>query len=346
MSRIPQLDGLRAAAILMVFAAHGYQIPLLWTGVDLFFILSGYLITKVLFDLKDRRPEEGYWVPFYRRRALRILPPFLLFFSAAAILFHTSWSHLWYWYAFFGANFAQAFGKSHVEALSPLWSLAVEEQFYLIWPFVVLLCSKKTLKKVALLCLFVCPCLRAAATPFFSTHFPIYCLTVFRADALCLGAFVAVSESLDSEWASLYRRTAMYGSASALVLFAALSTRSSFRTGANSILFNCMGYSLSILILGGVFIYILGRRKGVSRSILAWAPLRYLACISYTFYLWHVAVLVELSRYFHSQSVIAVLSFVTTSLLAAGSWRFIERPLLSVKRSRSPKQFTAAAAAA
>ncbi len=346
MSRIPQLDGLRAAAILMVYATHGCHIPLLWTGVDLFFILSGYLITKVLFELKDRRREEGYLVPFYRRRALRILPPFLLFFLAAAILFHASWSHLWYWYAFFGANFLQAFGKSHVEALSPLWSLAVEEQFYLIWPFVVLFCSREALKKVALLCLFICPFLRAAATPFFSSHFPIYCLTVFRADALCLGAFVAVSESLNSEWATRHKYIAIYASASALVLFTALSMHSNFRTGANSILFNSLGYSLSILTLGGIFIYTLGRQRGLMGSILAWAPLRYLGWISYTFYLWHVAVLVELSRYFHSQITIVVLGFIVTFLLAAGSWHLIERRALSRKRCRAKKQLMHSAAAA
>ena len=79
MERIPQLDGLRAMAILMVFATHAFHAPLLWTGVDLFFVLSGYLITRILLGLKEQREQRGYWIPFYWRRACRILPPYAVF---------------------------------------------------------------------------------------------------------------------------------------------------------------------------------------------------------------------------------------------------------------------------
>lgn len=81
MARIPQLDGLRALAILMVYAGHAFHIPLLWTGVDLFFVLSGYLITGILLRLKDQPVTAGYFAPFYKRRARRILPSYFIFLS-------------------------------------------------------------------------------------------------------------------------------------------------------------------------------------------------------------------------------------------------------------------------
>jgi len=79
MKRVPQLDGLRGIAVLMVFAYHALHVPLFWSGVDLFFVLSGYLITGVLLRLKEKQETEGYFKPFYFRRFKRIAPPYLGF---------------------------------------------------------------------------------------------------------------------------------------------------------------------------------------------------------------------------------------------------------------------------
>ncbi|HEY7353943.1 MAG TPA: acyltransferase [Terriglobales bacterium] len=345
MSRIPQLDGLRASAISMVFCTHALHVPLLWMGVDLFFVLSGYLITRILLGLKQNR-DDGYWQPFYARRVLRILPPLAGFLIAASFMSAIPWARIWYWYAFFGANVAQSFGMSHVASLSPLWSLGVEEQFYLIWPVIVLFCSTKRLKAIALTIVFVSPCLRAVATPLFSNHFPIYYLTIFRADTICMGAFVAASETLDSEWVLWHRQSALRFSGCALIVFVTLSFLSNFRTSANSVLFNSLGYSMSTIFFGGVLVYVLGRRAGVDIKILTFGPVRYLGRISYTFYLWHVAVLVELGRFFHSQTATAMVGFVLTTALAAISWQFVERPLLhrgAQFRSKQPRELAAAA---
>jgi peptidoglycan/LPS O-acetylase OafA/YrhL len=138
----PQIDGLRAVAILMVFTTHALHIPLLWMGVDLFFALSGYLITGIFLGLKDRRGTGGgYWKPF--RRVRRILPPYLGFLIFLTIFFHLPWARIWYWYAFLGANLALALGKVEVAAMTPLWSLAAEEQFYFIWPWIVLCAAER-----------------------------------------------------------------------------------------------------------------------------------------------------------------------------------------------------------
>ena len=74
MKRITQLDGGRGIAVLMVFAYHALRVPLMWTGVDLFFVLSGFLITGVLLNLKESRSVSAYWPTFYFRRLLRIAP--------------------------------------------------------------------------------------------------------------------------------------------------------------------------------------------------------------------------------------------------------------------------------
>lgn len=344
MRRIPQLDGLRAAAILMVFTTHALHVPLLWMGVDLFFVLSGYLITRILLVLKQEHLGSGYWRFFYARRATRILPPLIAFLFGASVFFSIPWSRIWYWYAFFGANIAQSFGKSHVDALSPLWSLGVEEQFYLIWPFIVLLCSTRRLRTLALAVIVICPCLRALATPLFPNHFPIYYLTIFRADTLCIGAFVAVCETLNREWVREYGKTAIRISGFALLVFAALSFLPAFRTSANTVLFNSLGYSLSAIFFGGLLVHVLGRRTGADFAILTFAPVRYLGQISYTFYLWHVAVLLLLDRYLHSLPVIAMFALVLTTMLSAISWRLAESPLLSRRsHDKRPKEMAVAA---
>src|SRR5579863_6011760 len=261
MRRIPQLDGLRGIAILMVFAAHALHIPMLWMGVDLFFVLSGYLITGILLHLREQRELEGYWGPFYLRRARRILPPYIGFLIFAAVVFAPTWRHIWYWYAFFAANFPLALGKVPVQAMAPLWSLAVEEQFYLIWPLIVLRCENDRLRRIALSVVVLAPVLRAAATPLFSSHFPIYSLTPFRADTLAFGAFIAVAENEDRGWVGSMRQASFWGSLASGTLLLALSFGHSFRTGANSVLFNTAGYSLSVMMFGGAVIYALGIRE-------------------------------------------------------------------------------------
>jgi peptidoglycan/LPS O-acetylase OafA/YrhL len=133
MKYIPQLDGLRACAILGVFLYHS---PLHfkggWAGVDLFFVLSGFLITRILVSHREM-PIKQYFGTFYMRRARRILPPYIALMVIASVLFGFSWVPSWYTYIG-----AMNFPRTGPHELSMLWSLAVEEQFYLFWPFVVL----------------------------------------------------------------------------------------------------------------------------------------------------------------------------------------------------------------
>src|SRR5215831_12900268 len=145
-NRIPELDGVRCVAILSVVVFHAFNAPLLWAGVDMFFVLSGFLITGILI----RRKESGqsYFSYFYSRRARRILLPYTLLLVVSSIFISTAWMKHWYWFTFFATNIASALDQVG-EELGPLWSLAVEEQFYLVWPIIVLLASPRALLRIS-----------------------------------------------------------------------------------------------------------------------------------------------------------------------------------------------------
>jgi peptidoglycan/LPS O-acetylase OafA/YrhL len=328
MRRKIQLDGLRGMAILMVFLYHGFHVPLLWCGVDLFFVLSGYLITGILLRMKEQQGTTGAALKsFYSRRACRILPAFILFLFMATAVFHIHWSHMWYWYAFFDANFANAFKKAAVWALAPLWSLAVEEQFYFVWPLLALLSSVKTLKRVALGIIVLAPILRAIFTPFVPQEY-VYCLTLFRMDALAWGAAIAILEHQDPAWVHSRHRLAAICAVASGVIFCGLSALPSFRLNANSMFFNTLGYSLVAIVFAGTILYALGSQGGVAYSQLTLRPLRYMGQISYTFYLYHLGVLILVRQHVHSAFLIPVIAFGITGAIAAVSWPFFESPIL------------------
>jgi len=164
-SHIPALDGIRGLAVLLVFYCHTTLIDpggalgklfvsssrISWAGVDLFFVLSGFLITGILFDAKGK---DFYFRNFYARRTVRIFPLYYAFLLVALVLlpivtpasladvylheFPTQ--KVWYW--LYLSNFYQAFHPTH-HLVFVSWSLAIEEQFYLCWPLVVFLCSRK-----------------------------------------------------------------------------------------------------------------------------------------------------------------------------------------------------------
>jgi peptidoglycan/LPS O-acetylase OafA/YrhL len=306
--------------------------------VDLFFVLSGYLITKILLRLKEQSQQatgSSYWAAFYLRRAQRILPAYLIFLVCMELI-GVHWLRTRYWYSLFAANIGAAFHKLGSQMLDPLWSLAVEEQFYLLWPCAVLFCSAKRLRWIALAIICASPVLRACATPFFRDHFPIYCLTIFRGDVLAVGAWIAIAEHENSGFVHARRHTAALVAVAVAGAFATLSIFPEFRTGANSMLFNGMAYSLSAIFFGGVVVYSLAISSGPTHTLLTFRPLGYLGRISYTFYLWHVAVVILLESYLQSYWLRPATAFAATFVIAAFSWKYIESPVLNWRRNPNP----------
>ncbi len=189
MQRIRQLDGIRALAILTVFISHAFKISMGGMGVDLFFILSGFLITGILPNAKQNS-LRGYFAKFYSRRARRILPPYVLAMLLLTAFFGVAWTQHWYFYFLLNNLMAPL----HIRVpfpFSPLWSLAVEEQFYLVWPFAVYFLNERRLAQLAAFFVILAPVLRGVVH--FDIPRAIYVLTPFRMDLLAVGALLCLA---------------------------------------------------------------------------------------------------------------------------------------------------------
>lgn len=216
--RVTALDGVRGLAILMVLAHQLIldggpesrwwrllRLPLEagWIGVQLFFVLSGFLITRILVA---SRGSANYWQSFYMRRALRIFP---LYYLLLAVMF---WgvSHVdpqpagfiveerdrvWFWT--YLSNWGTVWGAG-VGSLGHCWSLAVEEQFYLVWPLVVRWLSNRRLTQLCGLLAIAALALRVTLMATGTESGVIYTNTLTRVDALALGALAAVASGGDA----------------------------------------------------------------------------------------------------------------------------------------------------
>jgi peptidoglycan/LPS O-acetylase OafA/YrhL len=166
-------------------------------GVDLFFVLSGFLITSLL--IKDRNSPQ-YFKDFYWKRALRILPLYFLCLAGISLLLRHNAGYILLSLAFL-ANFAHNF---HIAADGPFWSLAIEEQFYLIWPGFVRRMTTQRLTKWAAAIWVATIVLRLVAG--FWGHFD-YLLTPLRADGLAAGALLACWNQVEAQGSGLGSRT-------------------------------------------------------------------------------------------------------------------------------------------
>ena len=322
-SRIGALDGVRGIAILLVFVNHAFKVKLAWAGVDLFFVLSGFLITGILLGVKQLR-AGAYYGRFYGRRVRRILPPYLLLLAITPVLFGVGWLRFGYMYVFL-MNFVTAFGIPHLSSLDVLWSLAVEEQFYLVWPVLVLLLSERALAWAVGVLMLTAPLLRFFCSPEFSNYAPVYMLTPFRMDLLAAGAGLALVWRKRREWIVRFGGYGPLLSVAALGVLAALSRQQGFSVTANTPSANVWIYEMTLVASTGVVLWALSGR-GV--QVLAWGPLRALGRISYSFYLIHTTVLIVLERYLAGRWLVAGLTFVISLVYSALSWKYFEQPIL------------------
>jgi len=273
-ARYPSLDGVRGLAILLVLLHNtdemtghdsmlGRVVDVLmdrgWIGVQLFFVLSGFLITGALLD---SRAAPNYYRAFFGRRTLRIFP---LYYSVLLTLLvlaplltgfdpdpHARASDkLWLW--LYVSNWAQPLGH-HVNGFAHFWSLAVEEQFYLLWPFVVRRCDAARLLKVCSGVFLVALAARLAIRAAGGDPEMAYEFTVCRMDALASGAAVAALVRLpgcDTRLRTAFPRIAL----AALVLAGVGATVTHFYA-RSSFSGQTLGYALlslvlAVLVLGG-----------------------------------------------------------------------------------------------
>ena len=200
--KLPGLDGLRAIAVALVLLFHRFLLPIGWIGVQIFFVLSGYLITRLL-DRSREQPLKDYLREFYGRRALRIFP---LYYAALALIALLAWGSpelaglgfaATYTYNFWYATQAHEFST----LITHFWTLCVEEQFYLLWPFVIFFTPRELRRAVltaivlagpGLRLLVACYLARPGATVLFNSSVALDTLTPSQIDAFATGALFAL----------------------------------------------------------------------------------------------------------------------------------------------------------
>lgn len=362
--RIPELDGLRGLALLLILVWHfvagaadttqawgawlNRAFHLTWTGVDLFFVLSGFLIGGILLDQRDAR---NLFRVFYARRALRIVPMYyivvLLFALAVRLeipsrfpplqeLFdhpHPLWVYL---------SFTQNLAMTHSGIWGPpwlgvTWTLSVEEQFYLLLPLMIRLIPRRVLPWTLLTLALAAPLARLALLqhhPF--AWLPGFVWTPCRADALLAGTLGAwlIRQPAANAWLrrpGLARRAVLLA---LLIGVIVLHQRIDSFFSAGMMVF---GYSWMAVFFLGLILVAASDPHSVAAKVGRWAPLRALGKISYTVYLFHVI----MNSLAHglilgqpptlsnaADGAVTALALVVTLALAALSWRFFESRLV------------------
>jgi peptidoglycan/LPS O-acetylase OafA/YrhL len=336
--RIPQLDAVRGLAILVVMAHNiSPKYPVLhsdwwtrdgWMGVDLFFALSGLLITGSLLDTKE---SASYFKNFYVRRCLRIWPLYyaLILFMFVVVRFISPsefqdvirTSSPWWAFPLFLQNFLLPISTNAAGPLGVTWSLAVEEQFYLFWAPVVRFCSATNLLRIAIAEMCVSPALRYYLS---LHHVDLYTNVFCRLDGLMAGAILAVMlRSRNFAPSKLLSRAWILFITAGLLAFVTESLH------ARWIVFTFTALASAAFI----FVSLFSPQKWV-QVVMANRFLVYSGIISYGLYLLHkipsgVVQTLHLDR--HPWLPFPFI-FVTSYALAALSWNLLEKPFLSLKR--------------
>lgn len=366
---VPALDGARGMAVLLVMLVHlgggaqsrflpirliGLGIKTGWTGVMLFFVLSGFLITGILWDSKS---QEHWWRNFYMRRVLRIFPLYywtllIVLGGAAAVgMLRVCLSQIWVfglylqnvpWLLHTAQTLASPVPMGH------FWSLAVEEQFYLIWPF--LLLWTKTLRQAKTLCLSVfllSALFRVLVWTLHPDSFGNIQFLPTHAGELAMGGYLAIALR-DGSWMRLERWATL-----AMVLsFSGFVASCYVSHDLRGISQGAMFYGLPCLTIfyAGLLVQAMG--TGVWNRLTSMAWLRWVGSISYGLYVYHVVLIpiypwiVERIAPHAGRNTTLMLDgmtgFAVSFLVAWLSFRFFETPFLRLKRRYKEEERTAA----
>jgi peptidoglycan/LPS O-acetylase OafA/YrhL len=365
----PALDGLRAIALLMVFCWHFIHAPLGWAGVDIFFVLSGFLITDILYDTRHASHRVRN---FYVRRTLRIFPLYyavLLLVLLSAPVFHWIWFRGCYLWPLYLGNYdrflfvgdyqrnASLFNtlNSSLPVSPPyslqfvhFWTLCVEEQFYLVWPLVVFLVKDRIhLRNLCAAVVILVPllrllCVRTLPAPLLQAHF-LYMFTPLRIDALLLGGFIALClRGPEAELLFRLARPLVLSLPAAFVLVEAgtlIFAHHPLPAGFGTPWMSIIGFTLIDLFAAAILLLALVPTSFLYRIFnLLW--LRRLGQMSYGFYIFHLlfydayrrlAVLLAGRNARSVELLTAVIGLLGTLLLSYLSFRFFESKFLRLK---------------
>lgn len=324
-----------------------------WVGVDLFFVLSGFLITGILVDTKH---GEGYFRNFYARRSLRIFPLYFVFLACVfLVLPHlpriASWqsetalgTQIYFWT--YLSNFLigiRGWGASPL-LIGHTWSLAVEEQFYLIWPAVVLLASRRKLVGICLACIFGAIVFRTGLWLAGVSWIANVTLTPGRVDGLAMGALVALAVR-DTHYFALIKRYARLMAFAACCLFVGLFSWRGLVNAEDAVV-GTIGFSICALFFATVVcLAVTEHSRSMIYRGLTTTVLRSIGRYSYGMYILHFLVLSVLNEFgFSLRNMENIFAFrpaahaayilsncLVTYGLAALSWHLFEIRFLRLK---------------
>jgi peptidoglycan/LPS O-acetylase OafA/YrhL len=338
--RIKGLDGIRALAFLLVLGGHsGFKWIPNGFGVTVFFFLSGYLITT-LARLEWIRTQNFSVSRFYIRRAFRILPPLycaILLAVGAAYLGILQSEIQWKAVAaiqLFLTNYAEQVSWITIPlGLSPLWSLAVEEHFYLAFPWIYVVLLKAGISRIRQAILFACVCVMILGWRLvLMGHYHVFWNRVYtgtdtRLDSILFGVMMAiVANPLIDDFPRLKRKWLRSAAAiSVLILLASIAMRGEmFRQTAR--------YSIQGLALVPVFYYVVCYSDS---NVTKWLESRFLVRIgdlSYALYVFHYTVMFAVNTWITTNPFATfLLTFVVSSALAEASRRFVEAPAANLR---------------
>lgn len=328
---IDQLDSVRAIAIGLVLITHFWGYPADhqvanavaaagWMGVDIFFVLSGFLITGIL---RDTRDDPRHFINFYFRRALRIWPLYLLLLLIVLVLLPlvkempaAVMEDKWLYWMHAG-NFALADGGWQLFLLDITWSLSLEEQFYLIWPAVIYRMSNRRVMALCLALIIAMPLVRIVLWEPLGW---MWLHMLFRADSFAVGGLLAVAmrERIDlshAKWLALL-----------WIPIWSLVAAEEFRR--ESMLVGTIGYSMTALASAGLLLIAMDLRA------FSWRPSVYVGKVSYGIYIYHPLCLMVASLALGEMSGWTRLIGITALTIAVASISFYayETPLLRLKR--------------
>ena len=365
----------------MVFLQHYVlsRVPSLWqwgwAGVDVFFVLSGFLITGILFDTKE---DMHRFRNFYIRRTLRIFPLYygvLLLILLLTPIMRWNWNSTWICWSVYLGNyvrflFVQRFVQSGgmLETLqSPVifqglpiriflghfWSLGVEEQFYFLWPLIVFSVKDRIkLRNICLAVVLVLPFIRLIAAmklPRVLVDMEIlYRSTPFRIDALLLGGLAALlMRGPERQYLNWFAPKLAIGCVALLIAGLLLPQEILHRPvlfGTTSVLMSSFGFSIIDLLTACIILISLDPNSSVFR-LLAVKPLRRLGEISYGFYVFHdiphvlyilIARWIVGKNYLAEFALSVLIAFVCTLGMASLCYRYFELPFLRLKDRYAP----------
>jgi peptidoglycan/LPS O-acetylase OafA/YrhL len=349
-----QLDGLRAIAVLSVILLHWvvrteiaepfktnfphlYVVADLgWCGVDIFFVLSGFLIGGIIWD---NYSSNHFLTTFYVRRSLRILPIYLLIVAIAAWDFRWNFNvsdqsvPLWS-YFFFAQNFFTAFDKQPLIVLGPLWSLAIEEQFYVGGAGITRFIKRHWLPSMLILCVIASPLLRFYFLSQAPQNISPWDFTLCRLDGIAWG-FLSVLTLRNGNLSHWMQEKALshFVFLSILLLGIPLVAQLHLTPVGEKYLI-AFGITYLSFTAAVFLLYIVIHAESLFARILQVQPLPWIGKVSYFLYVYHLLALNIVSTLYQSSFVVLLLSSILLLGLSFISWKYLEEPLIRIGKRR------------